>query len=437
MAIRKIFKDLSAVCVMAGLGTAAFAVDIKANIKMSGDVMRVEKQKSTGDKEWSWLNNEPRNQKDDDGIILEVDNGNAGAHLAMWYKTAENSGADNNETDDWQAYFRRTYVWVKPVDMLKVRLGYVGYDGHFKEKIDEYKVGSPFALKERDWSKHPMYINCNDVEGWGFGVEVRPIEQLLLNAGITPGAKGGFENETGSGSGTKQASTEEKSGIYNKDETNFKHSKIAPWGIGARYWLGEHIELQASFRDGGGRATANNRFGTWRVLRFGAGYTDATTFAFVQPILGFDLDKSDDKWKMHGYCIDLYGEKQIGSFKFYLHAPVTIRRTSDDDDLNYMEMNFKAEYNTGSHGNLDDVKPYIQLCSSQNESYGIEYRAWCFGKHFKNTLNLTYKLGVSCNISGAELDLGLQYEERSKYAREKTDFAYGIAIPFSVKFKNF
>lgn len=422
MAIKRIFKSgLSAVCIMAGLGTgSAFAVDIKANIKMSGDVMRVEKTKSTGDKEWSWLGNDSVNQKDDDGLILEVDNGNAGAHIAMWYKTAT-KGSDD---DDWAAYFRRTYVWFKPVDQLKLRLGYVGYDGHFKEKIDEWKVGSPFKLSERDWVKHPMYINCNDVEGWGFGAEVRPIEQLLINGGITPGEKGSL-------TGT---SAKEKTALYNKEGDNEKKTKVAPWGVGARYFLGEHIELQASFRDGGQDA---NRNGKWRVARFGAGYTSDTTFAFIQPILGFDYNTTKDRWRMEGWCLDLYAEQSIDAFKFYLHAPVTIRRTSDDDDLNYMEMNFKAEYNTGSHGNLDDVKPYVQLSSSQNESYDMKYRAWCFGKHFKNTLNMTYKVGVSCNISGAEIDLGLQYEERSKYAREATDFANGIAIPFTVKFKNF
>ena len=417
---------------LAGLGAGtAFAVDIKANIKMSGDVMRVEKQKSSGDKEWSWLSNEPVNQKDDDGLILEMDNGNAGAHLAMWYRSAANNGADGNETDDWLAYFRRTYVWFKPIDAVKVQVGYVGYDGHFKEQIDEWKVGSPFKLSERDWSKHPAYINCNDVEGWGFGTEIRPIEQLLLNAGITPGKKGGYDNDKYDGSA---ATREDKSSIYNKDETGYTKSKIAPWGVGARYFLGENLELQASFRDGGQDSKRN---GTWRVLRFGAGYKDDSLFTFVQPIIGYDYDVENEKWKANGWCLDMYTDYTVSAFKFYLHAPVTFRRTGDDDDMNYMEMNFKAEYNTGSHGNLDDVKPYIQLCSSQNEGYVIEYRAWLFGKHFKNSLNLTYKAGISCNISGAEVDFGFQYEERSKYARDKTDFAYGISIPFTVKVKNF
>ena len=446
MTVKKVGKRflLSGFCTVLGSG-AVFAADIKANIQMSGDVMRVEKTKSTGDKEWSWLSNEPRDQKDDDGLIIEVDNGNAGAHIALWYRTAANNGADANESDDWQAYFRRTYVWFRPVDMLKVQGGYVGCDEHFKEQIDEWKVGSPFSLHERDWYIHPGYIGNNDVEGWGFGAELRPIEQLVLNAGITPGAKGGYKNETG----TTSASKEETSAIYNDESEHWSRSKVAPWGAGARYFLGEHFEFQASFRDGGqygelggNKGTGDKRYGTWRVVRFGAGYKDENVFAFIQPILGFDYDAAKEKWKMNGYCFDLYGDYSISGFKFYLHAPVTIRRTDEVTtssgtfkDFNYMELNFKAEYNTGSHGNLDDVKPYVQLGSNSND---IKYGAWILDKdYFKNSLNLTYKVGVNCMISGAEIDLGVQYEERSKYARAAQDFAYGISIPFSVKFEDF
>ena len=429
MAIKKMMKVflLANFAVVFGAGSV-FAADIKANIKMSGNVMDVEKTKSTGDKEWSWLANEPVNQKDDDGIIIEVDNGNAGAQIAMWYKTASDNGQDVNEADDWTAYFRRTYVWFKPIDMLKFQVGYVGCDEHFKEQIDEWRVGNPFKLTERDWVKHPDYINNNDVEGWGFGAELRPVEPLILNAGITPGKKGGFNT-------TEESSKEAKSGIYNKDNTNQTKSKVAPWGAGARYFLGEHFELQASFRDGG---QDTNRDGTWRVARFGAGYKSDSLFAFVQPIFGYDYDTTKEEWKMNGWCLDMYADFSVSALKFYIHAPVTFRRTDEKDDINYMEMNFKAEYNTGSHGNLDDVKPYIQLCSTQDDSgIATKYRAWLLDKHFKNSLNMSYKVGINFMISGAEIDLGFKYDELSKYARDNSDIAYRMSVPFSVKFKNF
>ena len=420
MAIRKSFKKISAVCALAGLGISAFAVDIKANIRMTGGLFCVDKNEASGDKEYSYFYNEPTQQIDNpgDGLILEVDNGNAGAHLAMWYRTATAS-AEN----EWAAYFRRTYVWFKPIDMLKLQVGYVGCDKHFKEKIDEWKVGSPFAVTERDWSKHPAYINCNDVEGWGFGFEVNPIEPLFINAGITPGKQGHVTSEN----------KEDTSCIYGK-ENDGKQIKIAPYGFGARYYW-DKFEFQASFRDGG---MSGNDW-TWRVARFGAGYTDESTYAFIQPILGFDYNAADQKWEMNGMCFDLYGEYNWNSFKFYAHAPITIRWGDADTDKNYMEFNFKAEYNTGSHGNLDDVKPYIQLGSNQDDAAwgNTVTRVWLLDKHFKDSFNLTYKAGVDFMISGLEIDIGAKIDQLSEYHKTAYGHSYIVSVPFTLKFKNF
>ena len=436
MAIRKFTKKLSAVCVMTGLGfSAVFAADIKANIMLRGDLVRVEKDEETGDKDYSYLSNNSVNQKDNpgDGLIIEVDNGNAGAHMAMWYKTATNNGQDQYEDDDWTAHFRRTYVWFKPVDTLTVRAGYVGNDTFFKEKIDEWKVGSPFSAYDRDWGKRPVYINCNDVEGWGFGLEYRPIESLLFNAGITPGKKGTVENPTDATS-SKNASFENKAG----DTTTW----VAPWGVGARYWW-DKFEFQASFRDGGMDA---NRNGTWCVLRFGAGYTDEMTYSFIQPIFGLEYNSKDEKWEMNGMCLDMYSEININALKLYLHAPVTFRWGDAKTDINYMEFTLKAEYNTGSHGNLDDVKPYIQLGSNQEASdtaaNGTTYKGtvpsvWALDSNFGDSFNMSYKVGLNFMISGAEIDFGVKYDQVSEYYKKEFNRSYILSVPFLVKIKSF
>ena len=424
MAIRKCVKKFSALCVLAGaLLGSAFAVDIKANIKMGGDLMRVEKDKASGDKEWSYLSNKPMNQKDDDGLILEVDNGNAGAHLAMWYVTATKTTGE----DDWAAHFRRTYVWFKPIDMLKLQVGYVGCDEHFKEKIDEWKVGNPFAVTERDWVKHPAYINNCDVEGWGFGTEIRPIENLILNAGITPGKKGSVDS----------SSEKATASIYNNEKDNNSKSQIAPWGIGARYYWNK-FEFQASYRNGGQDA---NRNGTWSVARCGVGYSDEMTYSFIQPIFGLDYNTKDEKWECKGMCLDLYSEINWNAFKFYLHAPVTFRFGKDkaDTDVNYMEFNFKAEYNTGSHGNLDDVKPYVQLASNQDDAAwgNTVTRVWLLDKHFSDSFNLTYKAGVDFMVSGLEVDVGAKIDQLSDYHKAEYGKSWVVSVPFSIKMKNF
>ena len=424
MAIRKIAKNLSAVCIFAGLAAgSAFGVDIKANIRMTGNLLNVEKDKDTGDKEWSYLSNKQLKQIDNpgDGIILEVDNGNAGAHLAMWYKSA--TAAEENE---WQAYFRRTYVWFKPIDQLKLQVGYVGCDKHFKEKIDEWKVGSPFAVTERDWAKHPAYINCNDVEGWGFGTEVMPIDGLIINAGITPGVKGHVTSDD----------NKDTSSFYNKDGEGKTKTYIAPWGIGARYYW-DKFEFQASYRNGG--RDKNTRDDTWSVIRFGVGISDELTYSFIQPILGLDYNAKDQKWELNGMCLDMYSEINWEGFKFYLHAPFTFRWGDVKTDVNYMELNFKAEYNTGSHGNLDDVKPYVQLASNQDDARwgNTVTRVWLLDKHFKDSFNLSYKAGVDFMVSGLEVDVGVKVDQLSEYHKAQYNKSWLVSVPFTLKFKNF
>ncbi len=421
MKIGKKLKVSSIAAMLLGSCVAANAVDVKANIMMHGDLMRVEKDKSTGDKEWAYLLNEQVKQIDNpgDGIILSVDDGLIGAQLALWYKSATATGEN-----EWQAYFRRSFLWFKPIDSLKIRLGYVGNDTFFKEKIDEWKVGSPFAVTERDWAKHPAYINCNDVEGWGFGVEYRPIDQLVLNAGITPGKQGHVDSNE----------PKDIAGIYKKDGDSKTY--IAPWGLGAKYYWNK-FEFQASFRNGGRDKTTRN--GTWSVARFGVGYSDDKTYSFIQPILGLDYNTADEKWELNGMCLDLYSEFFFDAWTFMFHAPVTLRWGDADTDVNYMEANLKVKYNTGSHGNLDDVAPYIQLGSNQDDAIwgNTLTRVWLLDKHFADSFNLTYKAGVNFKISAAELDLGVKVNQFSDYHKAEYGKSWGVSVPFSVKIKNF
>lgn len=437
MTLGKMVKtSLCAAFLLAGFSAQIFSVDIKANVMVRGDLMRFEKDKATGDVESGFLLNNPVLQKDNpgDGLILEVDAGLAGAHLALWYKSATqaNKGSTDYDDDDWYAYFRRTYVWFKPIDQLKIQLGYVGNDKHFKERIDEWKVGSPFAMAEREWSKHPGYINNCDAEGWGFGVEVRPIDQLVFNAAITPGKKGSVATDPVD---VNQVGMKDKASIYKK--TGDEKTLIAPWGAGVIYYWRDGIEFQASFRDGGMDAQRN---GTWRVVRFGAGIKNEKTYSFIQPILGIDYIAADEAWKLNGMCLDLYSEYYLDAWTFILHAPVTFRWSDNKDgmDRNYMEATLKAKYNTGSHANMDDVSPYIQLGSNRDDAlYDPQYRVWHLDKHFKDSFNLSYVLGVNFKIAIAEVDVGVKYDMLSDYAKTQYGKDWKFSVPFLVKIKNF
>lgn len=420
--LKNLKKAISTVGLFACVCAAASAVDVKANIMFKGDLMRAEKDEETGDVDYYYLMNNQTNQIDNpgDGIELDLDGGICGAHLALWYVSAKASGENQ-----WQAYFRRTYGWIKPIDMLTIRLGYVGNDKFFKERIDEWKVGNPFAIKERDWDKHPDYINCNDVEGWGFGVELNPIDGLILNAGITPGKKGHLESD----------SYTDSAAIYNLEGDTKTY--VAPWGAGAKYYW-KDFEFQASYRDGGMDAATRDL--TWSVLRFGVGLNNQRTYSFIQPIFGFDWNKDDDKYDCDGMCLDLYSEVFVDAFTFMVHAPFTFRWSDKDNDMNYMEFNARIKYNTGSHGNLDDVAPYIGFSSNQDDAkWGKTItRVWLLDNDFgSDSFNMSYTAGCAFKVGAAEIDVALKYDQFSKLHKDTYGVEYAFSIPFSVKFRKF
>ena len=412
-------KSMKVAAAVTALGFAALkaaaAYDATATVHVGGSLMQAQKDKASGDTAYSWLSNAPKQQKDDDGIEIDFDAGLCGAHLALWYTSALSSVEDG-----WAAYFRRTYVWFKPVDSVTIRAGYVGTDSFFKEEIDSWKVGSPFALLERDWVKHPAYINCSDVDGWGFGVEFQPLEQLVCNAGIAPGGKD-YAAASDSAASVTYTTGDEK-------------PWVAPWGAGVKYYWRD-FEFQASYRDGG-RTTDGKNNPTWSVARFGAGYTGESIYAFVQPILGFDYNGSKDKTELNGLCIDLYGEYSLDAWKFFLHAPVTLRFGDADADVHYLEWVAKAQYNFGSFGNLDDVTPYLKCGSNWDDgAWGKAYtRAWLLDSDsFKRSLNVSGALGVGFTVGACEVDVSVQYDRFSQYHKANYGKDWNVSVPFSMK----
>ncbi len=397
------------------------AYDATANIRMTGSLVSVEKD-GDGIFTTDILTNNPTNQIDNpgDGIEIDFDAGIAGAHIGLWYKTATNGDGDANLLDDWSAYFRRTYVWISPIDILKIRVGYIGTESFFKERIDQWKVGSPFSIASRNWTAHPMYINCNDVEGWGFGLELRPIEQLAINAGISPAKKGGYIN------GTVPSI---------RISSDSEDVLVAPWGIGARYWL-DKFEFQASYRSG--IASDTDDLGTlkdtWSVARLAVGYTDSSVYAFFQPILGFDYDTDSNALKPTGLCLDLYGEYYFDAWTFMLHSPVTFRFTGDANDVSYLEWIAQVKYNLGSFGNVDDLTPYVKFGSSWDDvGISTAYRVWRFDDTFGDYFNMSFAPGLNLKVANCVVDVAVQYDMYSTKYKNQMNKDWNISVPFSMK----
>lgn len=400
---------------------SAWAYDATANIRMKGSLVNVQ-QDGNGNTTTDILTNSPLDQKDNpgDGIEIDFDAGIAGAHLALWYKTATDNGGDANEKDDWMAHFRRTYIFIRPIDSLTLRFGYVGDDTFFKERIDQWKVGSPFSITGRDWTAHPAYINCNDTEGWGFGINFRPIDQLVFNAGITPAKKGGYL-------GTTVPSIQFKS--------NSEDVLIAPWGAGVKYYW-NNFEFQASYRSGvkGTTSDVGTVADTWSVARFGAGYSDSSVYAFFQPILGFDYNNATNLLEPTGLCLDIYGEYFLDAWTFMLHSPVTFRFTGDDGDASYIEWVALAKYNLGSFGNLDDLSPYFKFGSTWDDvNIDPKYRMWRLDDTFGDYFNMTFAPGVSFKAANCIVDVAIQYDMYSSKYKTQNDVEWNISVPFSVK----
>lgn len=143
-------------------------------------------------------------------------------------------------------------------------------------------------------------------------------------------------------------------------------------------------------------------------------------------------------------CLDIYSELMFDAWKIMLHAPVTFRWTDPSqtrdvtDDVCYMESNLRVQYNLGSHGNVDDLSPYIQLGSNQDDSHYPAYtRVWMLDKHFADSFNMSYEAGIKCKISNVEISVGAKFDQFSNYCKELKGVDWAFSVPFDVKVRNF
>ncbi|MBQ0051826.1 MAG: hypothetical protein KBT11_07170 [Treponema sp.] len=382
-----------------------FALDAKARVVMTGNLAEATKEKNEDAKyEFFKLNEKP--QKDDDGIVIDFNGGNFGGRLGLWYDLNKQSADKGTSVS-----FRRSNLWIKPMDSLKITAGYVGNDQLYKERIDDWKVGNPFNLNERDWSKHPGYVNPADVDEMGFGLEIRPVSPLIITAAVarrwgTPGTYG------------------KPFWDYDGDESSYD-----AWGVSGRYYWRDGICFQAAYRDNGKEQ--------WKVARAAVGLERDNIYAFFQPCFGIDYKSADDKYELSGICFDLYGEYKFDNFKFIAHAPVTLRLTDDsENDPSYMEYVVQVLYNTGKHGNMDELSPYIKI-GSLNHDGDNKYAFYRFNKDFSDSVNFDIAPGVKFSVGACEIDVAFELLLHSKLYTEanyRNDFEWRIPFTAEIKF---
>lgn len=392
------------ICILCS--SAVFAIDVKARIVLSGNLVE-ESQKSGSDPKYEFFKLNEKAQKDDDGIVIEVNGGNYGGRMGLWY-SVDSGTADSGSS----VSFRRSNIWIKPVEQMKITTGYVGCDQLFKEKIDDWKVGSPFKFDERDWSNHPGYVNNADVDEMGFCLELIPVNGLIVTGAVArrwgnPGTYGKpfWEYETENNSSTFEA-----------------------WGLTARYYYNGFC-FQAAYRDNGQES--------WKIARAGVGYEKDSLFAFIQPCFGIDWNTTKEEYELSGICFDVFGQYSVNSWTFSLHVPVTVRLTDlgEKADPSYMEYVAVVKYNTGSHGNLDSLSPYLKIGSITHDGDN-SMAFYRFNEDFTDSLNLDIAPGVTFNCGSCEVDVAFEGIIRSKLDKDaNNDADFTWKVPFTAKMK--
>lgn len=382
----------------------AFSFTTEARAVLSGNLAEGTKQNGE-DAQYNFFQLNSKPQKDDDGIVIEFSSDSFGGRLAFWYEVNSNLQSSSGSN----LSFRRSNLWFKPIDSLTLTLGYTGNDQLYKERIDEWKVGNPFSLNERDWSKHPGYINNSDVDEMGLGFECTAFEGLILTGAVARrwGSPGTFGKA-----------------FWSKDGD--KGSLYDAWGLTARYYY-ENLCFQAAYRDNGSES--------WKVARAAVGYEAKGIYAFIQPCFGIDYKTSEDKYELSGICLDLYGEYKIDAWTFIAHAPVTLRLTDSEDDPDYFEYVLQAKYTLGNIGNMDSFSPYIKV-GTMNHDGDNKLAFIRLNEDFSDSVNFDITPGIEFNAGPCTVNIGYELLIHSElYCNTNNSNKIEWKVPISAEIK--
>ena len=245
----------------------ASAVEVSANVQLEGSIRTIEKDES-GNTQESWFTLNQKDQKDSDGLIFDVAGEKAGAHFQLWYTYTGSDAAISA---------RSTYIWVKPLDFVKVSVGDVSAST-YTEQIECWKVPTGAAAIDAKGGDFSNGI----VDGAGFLLELTPVKGLWVGLGATSPSVGTAFASTGS-------------------------SEIHAYGIGAKYQINDAISVAASWRDAGTKSKAVDSQGE-KILSAGADFTGSASYAFLNARFNFSTADSTT------YAL---GESASGTEKLY------------------------------------------------------------------------------------------------------------------------
>ncbi len=348
------------------MAASMFAADFAARVVMEGSLAGGNKADT-----YIWQLNK-KDQQDADALIVSVNGDKAGAQFQLWY---------NYAGDDAALKVRKTNLWFKPVDMLKITVGDVSSGAWFGNTLDYWK--NPCGGSVADYGTWAAkFSSYATVEGSGVMAELTPVEGLVINGGITAGAGNSF--------------------------MTIKGKTVAAYGIGAKYTLGDiPLTFGATYRDAGKGAA--------KLISVGALYGNPYADGIHESV---NARMRLEAGKLAGITIDNYTRYAAGAFVAAFRAPVTIRLA--DNDPSYIDWSAKFTYA------CDGFTPYLLMGSDVDNNGAIT-----LDKNFGKTFEMQIQPGVTLNVGSCALDVAARI---NVLPGEKHAISWALPFTASVAF---
>jgi len=324
-----------------------FAVDVKASVNTKVLVW---------ESEGGFLvSNE--NQNDDDLLSFTLAGEKAGAYFRL--HSASNSDA--------AVTMRKLELWLKPIDMLKIKIGNVG-GGLFTETIDWWQTANGVGGWENDI--------VAAAEG-GVSVDLTPIDALSITVSLAPGYNAGLWDSSDS------------------ENQDFNAANVK-WGVVAKYAIDGVGTIGAGFKFNEAYSGNNNEY---RLVRAGFDFTAVEGLrAFIQGNIRFN------NAGLIGIAIDPFVDFTAGSLNIKASVPVTLYQ---DDPAKKVGLQYDVHVSYA----MDAVSPYFSIEQNDNMVFGGTTDAM-----FTPTINvgMTWGYDVGSFDLSFQLDLAMPDEPTTK-----------------------
>jgi hypothetical protein len=309
---------------------SAFAVDFSASTNLSADLWGTDGFK---------LGNP--NQKDADLLTVNISDEVWGSYFRFYTAAASDS----------PLLTRSIAIWVKPVPVLKIKVGAIG-NGLYTESLDYYQVPNG----------NNGFASDVATAGDGIDMELTAVENLWILAGICPGIGNALMVNN---AGTLEVGANTK------------------FGVAAKYTIAGFGSVGAAYRNNGGVTVGDTV--TWNAMtaRVGVDINAVSgLYAFVTAICSIEAGE------LAGLSIDNYAAFTAGDLTIKGAFPVTVRIVADN--ALFMCYDLKVAYKL-----MENVTGYGRI---EQNNFALE----------GFTFTPTIKVGAEYSIGKVSLDTALQ-----------------------------